>query len=30
VKEAVLGAGDRVELGGTTIDILPPDASWTP
>lgn len=24
VKEAVLGAGDRVELGGTTLDILPP------
>ena len=30
VTEAVLGASDRVELGGTIIDILPPDGSWTP
>jgi hypothetical protein len=29
VMEAVLGAGDRVEMGGTTIDVLPPDAPWT-
>jgi hypothetical protein len=26
VTDAVLGAGDRVELGGTTLDVLPPDA----
>ncbi len=30
VMEVVLGAGDRVELGGTVLDILPPDAAWTP
>jgi hypothetical protein len=30
VTEAVLGASDRVELGGTIIDILPPDGPWTP
>ena len=29
VLDAVLGAGDRVELGGTIIDILPPEGSWT-
>jgi hypothetical protein len=29
VLEAVLGAGDRVELGGTTIDVLPPTGPWT-
>jgi hypothetical protein len=29
VLEAVLGAGDRVELGGTIVDVLPPERSWT-
>jgi len=29
VLEAVLGAGDRVELGGTTVDVLPPEGPWT-
>ena len=29
VLEAVLGAGDRVELGGTIVDVLPPEAPWT-
>jgi hypothetical protein len=30
VLEVVLGAGDRVELGGTIVDVLPPEAPWTP
>jgi hypothetical protein len=25
----VLGAGDRVELGGTIVDVLPPEGPWT-
>jgi hypothetical protein len=29
VLEAVLGAGDRVELGGTIVDVLPPEGPWT-
>lgn len=29
VLEAVLGAGDRVELGETIVDVLPPDGPWT-
>jgi hypothetical protein len=29
VLEAVLGPGDRVELGGTTIEILAPERPWT-
>jgi hypothetical protein len=29
VPEAVLGAGDRVELGGTIVDVLPPEVPWT-
>ena len=29
VLEAVLGAGDRVELGGTVVDVLPPEGPWT-
>ncbi len=29
VLEAVLGPGDRVELGGTLIVILPPELPWT-
>lgn len=30
VREAVLGAGDRVELGGTTVNVLPPEVPWIP
>lgn len=29
VREAVLGAGDRIELGATVIDVLPPEEPWT-
>jgi hypothetical protein len=29
VLEAVLGAGDRVELGGTIVEVLPPERPWT-
>ena len=29
VLEAVLGAGDRVQLGGTIVDVLPPEGPWT-
>ena len=29
VLEVVLGAGDRVELGATTVDVLPPEGPWT-
>jgi hypothetical protein len=29
VREAALGAGDRVELGGTVVDILAPEERWT-
>jgi hypothetical protein len=29
VLEAVLGAGDRIELGGTTVDVFPPEGPWT-
>jgi len=25
----VLGAGDRVELGGTIVEVLPPERPWT-
>ncbi len=29
VLEVVLGPGDRVELGGTVIEVLPPERPWT-
>jgi hypothetical protein len=29
VLKAVLGAGDRVQLGGTIVDVLPPEGPWT-
>ncbi len=29
VREAVLGAGDRIELGGCVVDVLPPEKPWT-
>ena len=29
IHEAVLGAGDRVELGGTVVDVLPAEGPWT-
>lgn len=30
VVEVVLGAGDRVELGATVVDVLPPEEPWIP
>jgi pSer/pThr/pTyr-binding forkhead associated (FHA) protein len=30
VTEAVLGAGDVVELGATTLHVLVPEVPWTP
>lgn len=29
VRDAVLGAGDRIEMGGTLVEVLPPEPSWT-
>jgi hypothetical protein len=29
VHDAVLGAGDRIEMGGTVVEVLPPERPWT-
>jgi pSer/pThr/pTyr-binding forkhead associated (FHA) protein len=29
VRDAVLGAGDRIEMGSTLVEVLPPERTWT-